>query len=292
MASGISKLDKDRARFYSSLLSRSFFEKIMAEGNTNGLAKRIEKFDHTLLKRDINVSQYLRCAYRYLVKEYQNEYVYKNTLIRKLIHTHSCKDTVIFSEFKVGRSYADLVMFNGESRVYEIKTELDSQTRLSSQLKDYKGLFQKIYIVTHENLIDRYCDYDKTLGIIALTNRLGRVSLETIREPQKNEWVNINTLMQTLHTNEYKALVKKLHGSLPNVGNFQMYKACMEALANVCKTTLQEETINIIKQRKSITQYLKRYERTSSCLMQLCLSMHIAPKEYDILQQILQEKII
>lgn len=292
MATSISELDRDRARFYSSLLSRSFFEKLMADEAAVGLVKRIERFDHAKLEQDISLSQYLRSAYRYLSKEYQNEYVYKNTLIRKLIHLHSNKDTVIFSEFKVGRSYADIVMFNGESRVYEIKTELDSQTRLSSQLKDYKGLFQKIYIVTHENLVSRYADYDETLGIIALTSCQGKVSLKTIREPKKNEWIDVNTLMQTLHTNEYKTLVKKIFGNLPNVGNFQMYKACMEALSNINKVTLQEEAINIIKKRKSITQYLKRYERSTSCLTQLCLSMHLSPTQYDKLHQILQKSII
>lgn len=291
MASGISKLDKDRARFYSSLLSRSFFEKIMAEGNTNGLAKRIEKFDHTLLNRDINVSQYLRCAYRYLVKEYQNEYVYKNTLIRKLIHTHSCNDTVIFSEFKVGRSYADLVMFNGESRVYEIKTELDTQARLASQLKDYKGLFQKIYIVTHEKLVDKYSELDKEVGIISLTYKTGRITLTTVREPLANRSVDVHTLMKTLHTNEYKTLVKNLYGRLPEVSNFQMYKACTEALLKETGIRLQEEVNNIIKKRKSVTPYLKKYEKRSSCLIQLCLSLHIVPKEYEKLHKILQQSI-
>lgn len=291
MGCSISKLDKDRARFYSSLLSRSFFERMLSEGNAVGLRKRIERYDDELANQNISISEYLRIAYRYLSAKYQNEYVYKNTLIRKLIHSCSNKDTVIFSEFKVGRSYADLVMFNGESRVYEIKTELDTQARLASQLKDYKGLFQKIYIVTHEKLVDKYSELDKEVGIISLTYKTGRITLTTVREPVANRSVDVHTLMKTLHTNEYKTLVKNLYGRLPEVSNFQMYKACTEALLKETGIRLQEEVNNIIKKRKSVTPYLKKYEKRSSCLIQLCLSLHIVPKEYEKLHKVLQQSI-
>lgn len=291
MAEACLNIDKDRARFYSSLLSRAFFERLLKEGSDTKLLDRIKRVDSSGKHVNMNISNYLRVAYNYLAKNYRNEYVYKNALIRELIHTYSSRSSVIFSEFKVGRSYADLVMFNGESRVYEIKTELDTSTRLASQLTDYRGIFQKIYIVTHSDLADKYAAVDENLGIIALSYHAGSIQLRTIREPIKNNHADACTIMRTLHTNEYKKLVMRLHGTLPSVGNFQMYDACLSILHMKEDCLLQEEANKIIKERRSVTRYLKRYERGTSHLMQICLSLHIQPNEYEHLRTILKQVI-
>lgn len=292
MSGGCLGIDKDRARFYSSLFSRSFFERLIKDGNDTKLLARINRVDSSGKCVNMSICNYLHIAYNYLAKYHRNEYVYKNALIRKLIHSYSSRSSVIFSEFKVGCSYADLVMFNGESRVYEIKTELDTSSRLASQLNDYKGFFQKIYIVTHSDHADKYAAMDETVGIIALSYHAGSIQLRAIREPIKNNHADASTIMKTLHTNEYKKLVTKLYGALPPVGNFQMYDACLSILRMEENTLLQEEVNKIIKERSSVTRYLRRYERGLSHLMQICLSLHIQPCEYENLRAILKQVII
>lgn len=291
MAGDCLDIDKDRARFYSSLLSRAFFERLIKDGNDTKLLDRISRVDSSRTCVNMSICNYLRIAYNYLAKNYRNEYVYKNALIRKLIHAYSSRNSVIFSEFKVGRSYADLVMFNGESRVYEIKTELDTSSRLASQLNDYKGFFQKIYIVTHSDYADKYAAMDESVGLIALSYHAGSIQLRTIREPIKNNHADASTIMKTLHTSEYKKLVMKLYGALPPVGSFQMYNACLNILRMEEGSLLQEEANKIIKERKSVTRYLRRYERGTSHLIQICLSLHIQPNEYENLRTILKQVI-
>jgi len=57
----------------------------------------------------------------------------------------------IFSEFRVGKSVADLAIFNGSSKVFEIKTEFDSDIRLEIQLKNYKKIFNEVFLIITES---------------------------------------------------------------------------------------------------------------------------------------------
>jgi len=69
---------------------------------------------------------YLKHVYRILELNYQNEYVYKNTFLNEwLIKEIGKENSKVYSEFRVGTAFADLVMFNGTSKAFEIKTEYD-----------------------------------------------------------------------------------------------------------------------------------------------------------------------
>jgi hypothetical protein len=63
--------------------------------------------------------------YEIMTRSYRNEYVYKNTLLNRLLLTkHSLKTTTALTEIPISRSKADFVLINGKAVVYEIKTEL------------------------------------------------------------------------------------------------------------------------------------------------------------------------
>ena len=77
---------------------------------------------------------YLKLMYRVLVSNYRCEYVYKNEIIKELLSKYGTKSTAVFNEFKVGNSIADIAFFNGESKAFEIKTDLDTPKRLKKQI--------------------------------------------------------------------------------------------------------------------------------------------------------------
>ena len=59
----------------------------------------------------------LNVVYRNMIKHYRCEYVYKNEIICHLVRSYRKSDhTVVFNEFRVADSIADLAMFNGESK--------------------------------------------------------------------------------------------------------------------------------------------------------------------------------
>ena len=90
-------------------------------------------------------------AYQRLLRDYRNEYVFKNAIVSKIVfgrHRPSTASAIL--ELPLGRSIADVAVFNGTSTVYEIKTDLDSFTRLSSQLRDYRTRVEMVYVVVSE----------------------------------------------------------------------------------------------------------------------------------------------
>jgi len=88
-------------------------------------------------------------AFDRLARSYRNEYVYKNTIVSKIVFgRHSPRTASALLELHAGTSIADVVVFNGTSTVYEIKTDLDSLTRLQSQMSQYSEHFERCYLVT------------------------------------------------------------------------------------------------------------------------------------------------
>lgn len=68
----------------------------------------------------------IRELYELLLKTHRNEYVYKNTLLNRIVMgRHSPRTSTAFTEVPIGDSIADFLIINGKATVYEIKTDLD-----------------------------------------------------------------------------------------------------------------------------------------------------------------------
>lgn len=112
-----------------------------------------------------------------MAQHYRGEYYFKNEIINKLIFgRHSPRTASAIMELPAGRSIADVVVFNGTSTAYEIKTDRDSFERLESQLQDYSEAFAHVYVVTS---IERSKSAERILpshvGILGLRKN-GRLS--------------------------------------------------------------------------------------------------------------------
>lgn len=287
----IEKLD-NKLKFICSLFTRVNFEQLMTGKLPNHIEERtLEYYSSRYLSSFNSFNEYINDQYKFLLKFHRNEYVYKNSLLKKLIKEHAQKDTVIFSEFKVGSSYADLVMFNGQSRAYEIKTELDNSVRLKKQLRDYKSFFQKVYIVTSENLVCKYRDIETGVGIILLKYDKGRVKLETYREAERNDSMDVEIIMQTLHTDEYKKIIRYFYGELPPVGSFDMYDACMKMLKKIDPIKLHKQCLACIKTRPNNFGLLKDCMRQAPTFIQACLALRTDYHHYEQLISVLNQPI-
>ncbi|MGM0699030.1 MAG: sce7726 family protein [Actinomycetota bacterium] len=124
-------------------------------------------------------------AYEALLQEYRNEYIFKNTIVSKIIYgRHKPTTASAILELPLGRSFADVVIFNGTSTVYEIKTDLDTFARLPNQLKEYCTRVEFIYVVVSEKRIaNASARLPEGVGLIALRSN---GSLRVVREPTSN----------------------------------------------------------------------------------------------------------
>jgi hypothetical protein len=274
---------------YSSIFTRSNFSRLLKNNDYSLLNSVIKEYDIDKIGNKIDTYEdYLKYTYKFMIKKYRNEYVYKNSLINLILKKYGTKNTVAFNEFRVGNSIADIVMFNGISRAFEIKTELDTDKRLKSQLADYKRIFKQSFIVIHESLIDKYKDIDNEIGIIVLSINRGNVKLDILREAENNYIIDPYILIRSLRAEEYKDLIKRYYGYLPSMNAFSAFKICEKMILNIPSSELHQLFTLEMKHRKTNMKLMPEY---NSYLRQMCLSMHISKKEYIQIENLLKNNI-
>lgn len=264
----------------SSLFSRRVFAGILR--NDMSLLRQLVSIYLPQKISQKPIYQIFRKSYSVLSKEYRCEYLYKNELLnQKLIKEFGTDKTIAINEFKVGCSIADLAMFNGESKAFEIKSDLDSPFRLSGQMFDYTRLFQKCYIVVPENHLSEYLDeIGNGIGVIVMTHGKRRLLLEKYRDAEPNCQIDSDLAISCLHTKEYMHLIQSYFGELPDVSIFEMYEECRKLMKEIPSTTLQGLFLKEVESRKTATPILKKIQKE---LRQICLCMNLSSKEIDTL---------
>lgn len=277
----------DKLRGYSNAFSRMSLLPIVESGDFSLLNVKIERDKDKIGKKFSTYSEYLKFAFAELRKNYRCEYVYKTELINDLIRQYGTESSIIINEFRVGNSVADMVLFNGTSKAFEIKTELDSSKRLETQLSDYAKIFKESYIVIHESMLNKY-KVEDNIGIITLSVEKGKLTLTEIREAVKNKVIDVDMLMRSIRTNEYKNITQAYFGILPNVGNCKIYDVCKSMIKQIPQEFLHNLLLVEMKKRKSNTAYLKSYHKE---LRQFCLSANLNKSQYDIFYEKLNNLI-
>lgn len=275
-------------RSYSSAFSRGAIMDIIRFNDFEHLLWVYNNYDSGVVRAD-SYLDYLKLVYRSLASNYRCEYVYKNEIIKKLLSKYGVKSTAVFNEFKVGNSIADIAFFNGESKAFEIKTDLDTPKRLEKQIADYQRIFDKCYIVIPDDKYDQYREVvAPEIGIITLS-KIGRViNLEEKRAAIKNDTIDVDALINIFRTDEYKRLIIEECGYLPSVLGHNMYGACRELMYGIPTHKLKSFFCEIVKGRKNNTALLKS---TPSELRQLCLSLGLDERGIEILLLRLKTKI-
>ena len=267
------KYQIDQLRDYSSLFSRSQVHSWL-KMDFSSINFKIERYDGKWLNpHNSTYLDYLKYIYSVLADNYQNEYIFKNEflnswLIKELGETNS----QIFSEFRVGNSIADLAMFNGCSKIFEIKTELDSDSRLTLQLQNYEKAFNQIFLVIPKSKLNIYEKQEASIGLITYD----RTSVNTFslhRNAQANFEIEPSTIMSILHTNEYKSIIKNYHGKLPQMTSFNQYKVCSELIFEIPINQLNKLFIDAMKKRNSSNALSSRYYKEFNQLF-LALKMN------------------
>lgn len=286
-----SKINHEMAvRGVSSIFSRKVFSQILDYNDASYMRRLLQYYGFVDLL-DSSVSEILRKVYSMLTKGYRCEYVYKNELLNKrIIKDYGTKHSIVFNEFKAGKSIADLALFNGESKAFEIKSDLDSACRLSGQIFDYARLFQKCYVVVPEEKADEYLlNVGQNVGIIVLKRIKGHLEMEEVREAVANDYIDSKMLMGCLRTNEYKHLVMTYFDKLPDVSAFDMFAECSRMVASIPCHDLQELFLKEIESRKNSYANIGMVQKE---LSQMCLSMNLSLKNIVVLNQRLQASLI
>ena len=278
-----------KIRSLSQIISPSNFKKIVREDDCYSTFYKIKKYT-TVTDSTTNLDA-INVIYNSLLKNYKNEYVYKNILTNKLLlKKYSLKNSIALNEFNIGKSIADFVLLNGEARVYEIKTELDNLEKLNTQVLDYCKFGDKVYIVTSSKHVNKLIGlYDNsTIGIIELTSRN---ALKTIKEATSNKATfNYETLFKTLRKKEYLDIIEEYFSFVPEVSNTRIFKECLALAKNIEISLFQKLVVKKLKSR-NISNPKKIQEKSiPESLKHICYSLDFSKNEYEKLDTFLNQK--
>ena len=280
-------IKKENISILSRLFSPQLMKDIVHKGKSSLLGEIIEysKVDK-ILPKNASLNSLFQVTYDILLKQYRNEYVYKNALTNKiLLGRHSLNTSFMINELHVGACKADSVIINGTSNVYEIKSEYDSFERLERQLKAYKKVFDKIQVVTSESQANKL---EKTLeseiGILVLSKK-GTLSNKRLATSRKQK-ISPEAIFNVLRNNEYKRVVKKHFGFIPDVPNTKSYEECLKLFIQIPPQAAHDYMVTELRKRgnckvlkefiNSVPESLKAYSIKSGLNkkeMLYCLSL-------------------
>lgn len=239
---------------YYGLLLRCFSTEVFRELSSSG---RSGLLGHVLRETNYlrgvgpgtTLRQLFDSLFDLLFKHHRAEYVYKNAIAEKiLMGRHSPAASALFTEFRAGRAKADVVIVNGTSTAYEIKTELDSLGRLPGQLASYARIFDRVYVVTHESLagkIERAVGRD--VGLLCLTDRY---SLRRLRAASSNaDRVDPVSIFDCLRQDEYCEIVRQEFGYLPESPGTWLDVECQKLFATLNPSTAHRRLVEVLGRR-------------------------------------------
>lgn len=242
------------------ILSRMFTRPVMAAIARSGSALPALSFLATAGVADRGrgpaVLQLFESAFEDIRTHYRNEYVYKAVIANRIIFgRHSPRTAAMQVELQVGRSIVDVAVFNGTSTAYEIKTELDTGKRLNSQSADYLKGFDRVYLVTHPEFVQKFERLiEPRVGIISLTRH---DSLSVVRKASSNfHNVSPMTVLRMLRRSEYIEAATKVFGSQPQVPNGLLFAHYEKLFSKMSPEQAHVALVSAMRARTTDTSFV------------------------------------
>ena len=283
---------KKNAIALSYLFSPSVVNELLLSKTSNKFIKILSEFNLlNILQEDITLKELFNKCYKELLSTYRNEYVFKNAIAQKiLLGRHSIRSSRLFTEFRVETSKADVVIFNGTTHVYEIKTELDNFERLEKQVLNYKKVFEFINVVTVESKVETIKEkLDKEVGIIVLTEKY---TFKTIRPAISNiGYLDKESLFNLLKKEEYLKIINKYFGYIPNVPNSMIYTSCLKKFLELDIEEAHKEVLINLKNRLDYFNLLDSIKKFPESLIVTILEANLSKKEQESFLKLLNKKI-
>jgi hypothetical protein len=154
----------------------------------------------------------------------------------------------MLTELRVGNCKADVVVLNGTSTVYEIKSEYDSFERLQNQIGSYIMMFDMVNVITSTSQLSKLKEVlPSEVGVMELTRE---DTIRIISEPASNrERVDPSLLFASLTKPEYLHIIKKIYGYVPDVPNTRIYAECLELFSKLLPRIAHDEMVKVLSQR-------------------------------------------
>ncbi len=256
MKNGIFKLmdiqiDKTYYNPLSKLFNYAFFQKVCKNDNID---KEVELLEISGIlkhfKKSPTYSEIISLLYFYFKDIYRCEYIYKNEVIKEIYKKkkQAFKDVVILNEFGINFSKADFLAVNGHVTIYEIKTDLDSLSRLDGQIEDYLKVAQYVNIVTSPKFVNALSEHiPSNVGILVFNEKN---KLEIYREAILNINIDMQAVFSCLNSQEHRKIIHDKYVLVPQVPNTQFYNTYLALFKEIEDNEAYDYFIQQLKNRR------------------------------------------
>ncbi|MDU1431567.1 sce7726 family protein [Actinomyces sp.] len=246
-------LDKNEAAALSRLFSAAVLRDFSKYARSPLFARLLF---HTRLSAfvpsEATVGTAFNQAFELLSKsKFRDDYVYRTAITEKiLLGRHNLNTATLLSEVRAGSCKADVVVLNGTSTAYEIKSERDSLSRLRNQLENYRQVFAAVNVVVSKSHLPEVLRITpEDVGIVTLSERY---RFQTTRDPQnKPERVNPMMILDILRIDEATSILSRLGREVPDVPNTKIRSELQRIFATLEPTVVHEETVKTLKASRS-----------------------------------------
>lgn len=222
------------------------------------------------------------------IKGLRSEYVYKAALTHNvLLGIHSLATASMASEFRVGTSKADVVIFNGTSTVYEIKSERDNLTRVERQIQDYRKVFANVNVIcspVHAIMVEKILPAD--VGILTLT-RWNRIT--TIRNSRdRASELCPKTIFESLTNLEVTTILRICGAEIPDVPNIRLRRELQREFLKIDPLQLHMAMVKTLKKTRSSEKLKSVLHNLPKSVMPAAMNLRLKQVERERLIEIMR----
>jgi hypothetical protein len=247
------KLDKNEI----SALSRLFSAKVVQDfgrcGRSSLFARLIEQTQvASQISSELTVGTAFDKAFS-ILKTIGNrdDYVYRSAITQKvLLGRHSLSTATLLNEVRAGSCKADVVVFNGTSTAYEIKSERDSLARLQNQISNYRQVFASVNVVASSlHLHEVLNAVPEDVGVITLSDRF---TFQNVRKAQNHpERTSPLMILEILRVEEATSILKNLGQDVPLVPNTRMRFELQRIFSGLDPTIVHDQMVKELRSSRS-----------------------------------------
>lgn len=228
--------------------------------------------------QDWNLMKALEFTYDYLKVNYRCEYIYKNEIANQLLlKYHNDNSATLLKEVSSDSSIADIVIVNGNTVAYEIKTELDSFDRLPNQVNSYQTIYDKVNVVTHQAAVKTLIGkLDSNIGIMILDDN--GILTEVHKASENNQLFDPEKAVLTLRQSELVTAYEKYIDKLPKMGTALIHSFCYDWYLTLDRNDAHIIFYEALKSRKPSMHQFELIKQCSPILKMLFLGKDFSKK--------------
>lgn len=238
----------------SRLFSSSVIREMGRKGKSPQFARLAEQSGLTnSLPASGRVSSLFDAAFSLLKRQgLRHEYIYKAALTHKiLLGTYSLRTASMLNEFRVGECKADIAILNGTSRVYEVKSERDSLSRLERQVSAYAKVFAQVYVIAAENHVGAViASVPEDVGILRLNSRH---QISPLRDAvDRPERTSPAAIFDSIRTEEARMILLSQGVSVPTVPNTELSCVLRQLFIKLDPCKAHEGMVRVLKKTRNL----------------------------------------